>query len=92
MHKGHVYRIEFQTHAQDPKDPEMDTTWTLIGSSDCINHGEELLAEQVNQYIEAVKGWSRTPCRIYRLTNENRVLAEVNTMTGETKAVLQKIR
>lgn len=92
MHKGHTYRIEFQTHVKDPNHPEMDSTWSLMGSADSVAHGEELLAELVNQYVAAVKEWSKPLCRIYRLTNENRVIAEVNTMTGETKAVLQKIR
>lgn len=92
MHEGHKFRIEFQTHAQDPKHPEMDKIWSLMGSADTLEHGEELLADLVNQYINTMKDWKRTPCRIFRLTNESRVLAEVNTITGETKAVLQKIR
>jgi hypothetical protein len=87
-----IYTVEFQTQVNHKDYPEMDSWWTKMATLDILKEAEEALAYYANLYIATVKGWHRKPQRIYRLTCGNQVLAEVNTITGETKAVLQQMR
>lgn len=92
MHADHKFRVEFQTRVEHPDYPDMDSHWTLMGSAETLHEGEEIMAAKANQYVEIVKTWKQKPNRVFRLLNEHRVMAEVNTITGETRALLQRIK
>lgn len=91
MSEAHKFTVEFQTHVDRPDHIGMKNIWTKIGSCETLLEAEEQMAELIQVYLYATKSFHRKPNRVFRLRNESRVLSIFNTMTGETKAVLERV-